>query len=231
MKQKMLVVKKTQETPDTVTITFKGEQKVDFKPGQFYMFELMVEGKPVKRAYSISSSPARNEMLEITVKQMPFGKVSTQLCGINAGDEITADGPFGHFVFDPENMKEIVLIAAGSGIAPFRCFCQYITDKKLPTKVTLVYGNKTEEDIICRKDLEEFGRKIKGMKLVFTLSREEKKGFRHGRIDDALIKEIVSEKAGANFFICGPPEMVQGTKKLLEDNGIAKEKIKVEVYG
>ena len=124
------------------------------------------------------------------------------------------------------------MIAAGSGIAPFRCFCQYIIDKNLPTRTTLVYGNKTEDDIICRQDFLDFEKQIRGMKLTFILSREEKEGYHFGRIDDALIKKILSEQsANANFFICGPPAMVSDTEKLLMENGIGKERIKTEKYG
>ena len=76
MKQKMKVVKITKETHDTVTITLKGEEKLDFKPGQFIMIELLREEKIPKRAYSLSSSPTRNDSLDITIKEMPDGWIS-----------------------------------------------------------------------------------------------------------------------------------------------------------
>ncbi|MCR4369230.1 MAG: FAD-binding oxidoreductase [archaeon] len=231
LKQKVKITRVTKETLDTATITMKGDAPFDFKPGQFVMVQLLGKETVPKRAYSISSSPTRNETLEITVKQMPDGWVSKLLNGVRAGDEMMVDGPYGHFVFDPEKMKSIVLLAAGSGIAPFRCFCQYIEDKKLGTKVHFVYSSKTEEDIIFRDTLKGFAKRNKNLSLLLTLTREEKEGYHSGRIDEEMVKDITKKNPGAFYFICGPPKMVAGTKALLEAAGIPKEGIKVEIYG
>ena len=227
----MKLVKSKPETHDTHTLTFESPERPDFKPGQFFMIEFMRAEKIPKRSYSIASSPTKIGILELTVKQMPDGWISKLLNEAKPGEEFMLDGPWGHFVFDPEKMKDLVLLSAGSGIAPFRGFCQYIIDKNLDTKVMLVYSNKTESDIICKDDLLDFAKKIKGMELTLTLSREEKPGYRMGRIDDALVKEIIAKKPGAYFFICGPPVMVADTEQLLISNGIPKERIKTEKYG
>ena len=231
MNQKMKVLKIEKETHDTVTLTLKGDEKLDFKPGQFIMIELISEGKIPKRAYSLSSSPTRNDTLEITVKEMRDGWISKLLNEIKEGEELIVTGPYGHFVFDPETMKEIVLLGAGSGIAPFRGFSHFLIDKKLSTKVTFVYSNKTEEDIIFHKQLVEFEKAIPNMELMLCLSREKKEGFVEGRITEKLVKKIMAKHKDPNYFICGPPKMVSGTKELLEKNGVVKEKIKVEIYG
>ncbi|PIN84721.1 MAG: hypothetical protein COV47_05915 [Candidatus Diapherotrites archaeon CG11_big_fil_rev_8_21_14_0_20_37_9] len=233
LKQMMKIVRIKKETHDTTTISLKGEQKLDFKPGQFVMVDLLLEqdGKKVpKRAYSISSSPTK-DVLEITVKEMPDGWVSKLLNNVQEGQELMVDGPYGHFIFDSDKMNSLVLLAAGSGIAPFRCFSQYLIDKKLDIKVYFVYSNKKEEDIICHKELVEYGKQLPNMQQVFCLSREEKEGFYYSRIDEALISKIISSHKDSVYFICGPPKMVAGTKKILEDSGIAKEQIKVEVFG
>tara|TARA_Y100000310_G_scaffold57396_1_gene52599 strand:+ start:8584 stop:9279 length:696 start_codon:yes stop_codon:yes gene_type:complete len=231
MKQKMKIVKVTRETPDTNTLSFQGSEKMDFKPGQFLMVEFLRKEKIPKRAYSISSSPTRNETVEITVKEMPDGWVSKLLNECNEKEEFMIDGPYGHFIFDEEKMKEIVMIGAGSGIAPFRGFCHYIIDKKLDTKATFVYSNKTEEDVIFLNQLREFEKQIKGLDLILTLTREEKEGFHNGRIDDAMIKEIIAKHKDPYFFLCGPPKMVQGVKEIILANGVEKDKVKQEVYG
>ncbi len=231
MKFRAIVTAVKKETHDTCTITFSCPDRPDFRPGRFFMLEFQRPEKIPKRSYSVSSSPTRKGILEFTVKQMPNGWISKLLNETPVGEELVLDGPWGHFVFDEAKMPEIVMLAAGSGIAPFRCFCQYAVDLNLKNRMKLVYSNKTEEDIICREDFIEFGEKIPGMKLVFTLSREEKEGYRSGRIDEALVKEIVRESPNADYFVCGPPQMVNDTKSLLLATGIAKEKIKTEVYG
>src|SRR3989344_1561966 len=233
MKVKMKLTQKKCETHDTCPLTYSSEERPDFKPGEFFMIEFLREQKIPKRSYSVSSSPTRKGILELTVKQMPEGWISKLLNEAEPGEEFMLDGPWGHFVFDETKMKQIVLIGAGSGIAPFRCFCKYIIDKKLDTKITFVYSNKTEEDIICKDDILEFAKQINGLDLTLTLSREQKDGYQVGRADDALIKKIISKQAGADafYFICGPPTMVADTEKLLLENGIVKDKIKTEKYG
>ncbi|MCR4335986.1 MAG: FAD-binding oxidoreductase [archaeon] len=231
MKQKMKIVKVTRETPDTNTLSFQGAEKMDFKPGQFLMIEFLRKEKIPKRAYSISSSPTRNENVEITVKEMPGGWVSKLLNECNKEEEFLIDGPYGHFIFDEKEMKEIVMIGAGSGVAPYRGFCHYIIDKKIPIKATFVYSSKTEEDVIFLNQLRKFEKQIPNLDLILTLTREEKKGFHNGRIDDVMIKEIISKYNDPYFFLCGPPKMVQSVKELILANGIDKDKVKQEIYG
>lgn len=226
----MKLVKVKKETPDTSTLTFEGKRK-DYKAGQFFIIEFMRREKIPKRSYSVSSSPARKGLLELTVKAMPEGYVSKLLVEAKVGEEFILDGPWGHFAFDEATMPEIVMIGAGSGIAPFRAICQYIMDKGLGTKATLVYSSRTFKDIICRAELLDFEKKIKGLKLIITLSREKRKGFHSGRIDDAMIKEITSKSPAADYFICGPPAMVSDIEKMLLAHGIQPEKIKLEKYG
>src|SRR3989344_6005658 len=232
MKVKMKLTESKPETHDTHTLRFESAERPDFKPGQFFMIEFMRTEKIPKRSYSVASSPTKKGILELTVKQMPDGWISKLLNEAKPGEEFMLDGPWGHFIFGPAKMHNIILLSAGSGIAPFRGFCQFIIDNKLSTKVTLVYSNKTEEDIICKQDLLGFAKQIKEMELVLTLSREQKEGYRSGRIDDAAIKDIISRRgADAYYFICGPPVMVADTEKLLLENGILKERIKTEKYG
>ncbi|MEM4326946.1 MAG: FAD-dependent oxidoreductase, partial [Candidatus Diapherotrites archaeon] len=220
MKFKAKLLKVKQETHDSYTLTFECPERPDFKPGQFFMIEFLRKEKIPKRSYSCSSSPERKGILEFTIKQMPEGYVSKLLTTAPLGEEFLLDGPWGHFVFEPEKMKKIVLLAAGSGIAPFRCFCQYVLDKNLDTQVSLYYSNKTEQDIICKNDFDEFAKKIKGIKLVYCLSREERKGYYFGRIDSKLIKKIVEENKESYYFICGPPAMVLDTEKILIENNV-----------
>jgi len=231
MKLKMKLVQNRKETPDTSTLTFESAQRPPYKPGQFFMIEFIRPEKIPKRSYSVSSSPTRQGILELTVKQMPQGWISKMLNDAKPGEEFMLDGPWGHFTFDEQKMGDVVMLAAGSGVAPFRAFCQYIIDKKLSTKVTLAYGSRTEKDIICKNDLLEFQKRIKGMDLILALSREEKEGYHFGRVDGGLVKSIAGRKPNASYFICGPLQMVNDAEKALLEAGIPKERVKTEKYG
>lgn len=231
MKFKAKLVAIKEETADTKTLTFESLQRPAYKPGQFFMIEFLRPEKLPKRSYSCASSPERKGTLDFTVKQMPEGWISKLLNEAPVGEEFMLDGPWGHFVFDPEKMQEIVMLGAGSGVAPFRCFCQYMIDKRLATKATLIYTNKTEQDIICRSDLDFYAKQLPNLKLVYGLTREQKDGFMCNRIDQACMDWVIAQNPDAFFFICGPPAMVADTEKLLLENNIPKERIKTEKYG
>ncbi len=228
----MEIINVKKETHDVTTITFKGTQRMSFNPGHFVMVQLLKNGKELpKRAYSISSSPVNNETIDITVKRVHDGLISNILNEVEVGEKAIVDGPFGHLIFDPTESKEIILLAAGCGIAPFRSFIKYIYDEKLDTKITLVYSNKTQGDIIFYNELKELSEKMNNFDLLLTLTREEKPGFSCGRIDNQMVKGIISSNKNAQYFICGSRGMANNSKKILEENGVPKEKIRVEAYG
>lgn len=231
---KARLAKVNRETHDTSTLVLKCPKRPGFKPGQFFMVGFAAKKgceKMPKRAYSASSSPSRKGILEFTVKEKPDGYVSRLLCSAKCNQAFIVDGPWGEFAFDEAKMAEIVMVAAGSGIAPFRAMCQYIADKGLKTKATLIYSARAFDDIIFREELSELGKKIRGMELLVTLSREQRKGFRTGRIDEALIKEIAAKSPLAHYFICGPVQMANDIEAMLLKSGIAKGKILAEKYG
>ncbi|MBI5392535.1 oxidoreductase [Candidatus Woesearchaeota archaeon] len=230
------------ETHDTKTLRFgfSKDKSISFIPGQFVMIAVPTEknGKQtvVKRSYSVASSPAK-DYLDLTVKAMPNGFISKQLQDTEVGQEFDITGPFGHFTFNEKEMQEIVLIGAGSGISPLRCIVQYIQDKELETKATLIYSNKTPDDIIFKKELLEMNDEMQNFSLQLTITRpEEMEKFRQwtghtGRIDATFLQECIADIKKPYYFLCGPPEFVNAMETLLIELGIDKEKIKKEVYG
>ena len=230
MKQLMKIIETKKETPEAITLSLKGAEKFDFIPGQFVMVELLKEEKIPKRAYSISSSPVNN-ILQITIKETPEGYVSKLLNQSQVGDELMVEGPFGHMLFDSEKMKSVVLVGAGSGIAPLKSISQFVLDKKLSTKITFCYSNRTEKDIIFHKELLNFEKQIKNFKLILALTREENPCFHCGRIDEKMVKEINEKNPNAFYFLCGPPKMVNSIKELIINQGINEENVFAESYG
>ncbi len=238
----LTVTEVIQETHDTVTLRFgfSKEKRISFIPGQFVMMAVGTEkeGKPtvVKRSYSVASSPTK-DYLDLTIKAMPNGFISKQIQNTKEGEQFEITGPFGHFAFNDKEMPEIVLIGAGSGISPLRCIIQYIQAKHLKTKAALIYSNKTPDDIIFKKELLEMNDEIQNFTLYLTITRpEEMENFRKwtghtGRIDEAFLKECVSDVKKPFYFLCGPPEFVKSMETLLLELTVPKEKIKKEVYG
>ena len=230
------VIYKNQETPDTISIRYELSEEMRRRPGHFVMIYLDVEQegkkKVLKRAYSMSSIPA-DSYIETAVKLEGVG--SQRIHTLNPDDEVEIEGPFGHFTFEEGEADEIILMGAGSGITPLMSIIRYIHAEKLPTKTTLLYSNKTPQDIVYRHELEELN-KHKNINIHFTITRTEEaasEGWEGltGRINKDMIKKIIKDIKKPLFYLCGPPQFVEDLKTLLIEQGVEKEKIKQERYG
>jgi len=229
---KLKVVEVIKDTPDTVCIKFESDLG-DYKPGQFVMVDYPTEEKIVKRAYSIASSPTK-DTVDVYVKEMPNGFVSKELQSIKEGVEFDGSGPFGHFVFDENKSDDIVLIGAGSGVAPFLSMIEYINDHSLSTKVKLFISNRFEADIIGRKVLESESGTNDNIDLLFNVTRDYENvnwDGKKGRIDQEYLCDNLDDLNGKTFFLCGPLDFVKSIKEILFDLGIDKSQIKQEAYG
>lgn len=240
MDEKLKITEFVQETHDAYRIRIATAGKpFSFKPGQFVMAGLFLKDKMgndrvISRAYSIASSSTFTDYIELIIKEMPEGFMSLQFGKLKAGDDIYIKGPYGAFTYDEAISNNVVLLGAGSGIAPLRCITQYVADKKLSAvNVTFIYSNKKPEDIICRKELEEYDKNNKNVNVIFTITRPEGTGWkgRTGHVDAAMIKEAVKDIAGSVYYLCGPVGFVKAVSEMLLTLGVPKEKVKEEKYG
>lgn len=211
-----------------------------FQPGQFVMMELDLTKtgkfkvnsgkKPIqKRPFSMSSTPLERNYLEVTVKTTENAFVSDYFVNyLSKGEEISVSGPFGKFYFDEKNTKNnVMLIGAGSGISPLMSIFRFIHEKKLPINVHMLYSNKTQDEILWRKEIESLSNK--NFSHEFTLTRESWDGTK-GRINKEMILRGLKSK-NTDFYLCGPPEFVKSSEAILiEEIGIQKENVKKEVY-
>ena len=213
------------ETNTTKTLLFKPKTKIDFEPGQYFVFHDLVDGIEDCRAYSASSPPTQ-EHIEITVRLTNTPHFSKHLQELPKGYMIEVKGPYGDFALrgTPE---EIVLISAGSGIVPLPSIMRYVLASALPTKIILLYSAKTSESIIFRNELNKLAQESK-IQLLVTLTQE--KGAYEGRINADLIKKAVNDVQKPEFFICGPPLMVKSMLALLAQLGINSKKVHSEGF-
>ena len=109
--------------------------------------------------------------------------------------------------------------------------CKYCTDMRLDTKITLLYGNRTESDIAFRKELEVMQEQNDNMKVVFTLN-EADSGWKGatGFITADMIKKEMPDYKETMFYTCGPPAMVEIMAKLIEQLGLPKTQLNREYF-
>lgn len=214
------------ETSDTFRLILKTNKKFNFKAGQFCFLRLNKEKLYARHPFTISSSP-NNEDLEFTIKLN--GRFTKSASKLKKDEEVIVDGPFG--IFNLQNQKkEAVFIAGGVGITPFMSILQNKLETGDNTKTTLLYGVKTEKEIIFKPRLDEI--KEKWFKKVYALSKENKSGkeYEFGRITKVLLQKYVPNILGSIFYICGPKSMEKELRKDLLELGVKKENILFEDF-
>lgn len=243
MKTYFLQVKEViQETADTVTLSFWHpiSEQIKYKAGQFITISIPTsDGKKVKRSYSMSSSPATDTAVAVTVKRVPNGIVSNYLNdNVHTGDFLEVIEPMGSFFFEPsENAnRNIFLFGAGSGITPLISIAKTVLKTEPNTKVHLLYGNRSEESIIFKKELEILESQYKDrFSVQYILSQPGSTWVgAKGRINQAnttiWLKDACVDFKKDNFFMCGPEEMMDDLKRIFELYDVAKSQVHYERF-
>jgi ferredoxin-NADP reductase len=203
---------------------------LSYKAGQFLIATIKTEdGKELSKPFSISSSPTETEHIEFT-KKLSDSEYSTALKALKAGNWARIDAPYGSFTFEGEHEK-ICLLGGGIGITPFRSICRYCTDKRVDAKITLLYGNRSENDIVFREEFEAMQKQNPNLKVVFTVNEASSawKGT-IGFISTELVKKEIPDYKENVFYTCGPPAMVEAMEKLVEALGLPKTQLKREYF-
>ncbi|MDX1962944.1 MAG: FAD-binding oxidoreductase [Pirellulales bacterium] len=226
-----------QETPHVRTFRLAGnggELPFDYLPGQFLTLSLNIDGRPVKRSYTIASSPTRGAYCELTVKREEQGLVSRYLHErIQPGDELTVTAPGGKFVFTGEEAPGIVLIAGGVGITPLMSKIRYLTDRAWPGEIHLIYAVRDESDVIFEEELAYLQKRHENLRVCVTLSQATSELWtgERGRVSLELLERKIPRYRDFPLHICGPGEMNKAVKQLLLDAGIPAEQIRQESFG
>lgn len=219
--------------PRTYNVTsfrFPRPETFSYKPGQFLFVTIRAEGgKELSKHFSFSSSPTEAEHIEFT-KKLSDSEFSTALKTLKEGDWARIDAPYGKFTFEGEHEK-IGLLGGGIGITPFMSICRYCTDKRLSTRITLLYGNRSESDIVFRKEFEAMQEQNANLKVVHILNApsSEWKGAT-GFINTELIKKEIPAYKETVFYTCGPPAMVEAMEQLTDALGLPKAQLNREYF-
>lgn len=186
------------------------EHPAYFKAGAYLSIFLNVDGMPITRPYSISSSPKETleDKIAITVKRVPNGTASNYILdNWKIGDQVTTSGPLGEFVYLPiRDGSTVVALAGGSGITPFHSLARAIADGDESCSLILLYGSRTEKDILFHDEFDAIQKACDKVKVVHVLSDEEKEGYEHGFLNADLIKKYAPED-DYSIFMCGPAGM------------------------
>ncbi|MBI3610239.1 MAG: hypothetical protein HY204_06005 [Nitrospirae bacterium] len=227
---KLIVSEIRTETPEIKSFRFDlGLNKpFPFRPGQFMIIKAEVWNPkrnrmgPVNRAFSLSSSPTDEDYIEIAAKRYEGGRLTPWLHdSVKVGDVLNVKGPEGQFVFTEGESDEIVLIAGGIGIAPYRSMIRYILTKGLPAQVKLLYSARTPADFAFKPEFDAAAQGHPNFHCVYTITRPAGLPWsgRIGRFDEAFFRDHLGP-VGTLYYLCGPDRMIKEQAQILTTLGV-----------
>ena len=224
------------ETPTTRTFRMvpAGGVLPPFQAGQYVALHVEVGGVRTSRPFSITSPPNQTGFFDLTVKRVPGGLVSNHLLDtVREGDGFTSSGPDGCFVYNPLlHGDRLVFLAGGSGITPFMSMIREMDDRGLARRITLIYGNRSEDDIIFHEELGDLAARNRRFVYVPVV---ETPGPRYAGETGLMEADLMAAAAGdlkaAMVYLCGPPGMYDFCLRELERLAVPRRRIRQEMFG
>ncbi|KAM0255266.1 hypothetical protein ACHAQJ_005921 [Trichoderma viride] len=188
--------------------------------GQHVAIKAAIDGADVSRSYTPVSNNTDLGRLELVIKCYPDGLLTGKyLANLKVGDKVLFRGPKGAMRYKKGLCKKIGMIAGGTGITPMyqliRAICEDDADT---TEISLIYANRTEEDILLRKELDTFAKNYpKNLKIWYMLDQPPQKWpYGKGFVTQAVMASKLPEASpDTKAMLCGPPGMVNASKKAL----------------
>ena len=229
-------------TDDAVAITFDVPSEIAdrfrYLPGQHVTIRAIIDGEDVRRTYSVCAN-ANDGDLRVGVKRIPGGVFSTYATtSLEVGTVLDVMEPVGEFAIEPDSRhhKHYAAVAAGSGITPVLSMISTVLESEPNSRFTLVFGNRESRSVMFLEDLEGLkDRYPSRFNLIHVLSREPSLiPLFSGRIDAAKLEQIldvlVDTETVADWYLCGPYEMVEDARKVLSARGMAAGRIHDELF-
>jgi ring-1,2-phenylacetyl-CoA epoxidase subunit PaaE len=230
-----------QETKDAISIVFQQpEEAINYKSGQFLTLITTLNGKEVRRAYSLCSSPFVDADLAVSVKRVDKGLLSNWLPdNLKVGQTLKVMEPMGQFTteFDKTKKRHLVLFAGGSGITPMMSIIKSLLSQEPDSVCSLIYCNRDVESIIFKNQFDEMQTQYEGrLHVIHILDNAPMnwQGF-SGLLNKELLTNLFERIPNwgiekTTYLMCGPEGMMKNVESLLADHGIPKEKVFKESF-
>ncbi len=213
------ILKIEQLTKNIKKFIVEKPKNYNFIPGQHTILSInKPELKDKKRPFSISSLDKDN-FLEFIIKIYDErGGITKEFDKLKVADELIINEAKGKISYRGNG----TFISAGTGINPFFSIMKSLNEQEKKGN-SLIYLNKTQEDIILEKELKKLFDSV-----IFILSREKKSGYEYGHLDKEFLKNKIKNFA-KKFYICGPFKLVIELKKILIELGVKQDDIIGEI--
>jgi len=229
------------ECRDATTLLLELPEAVDFVAGQYFLVRLRVDVAPgaVEQAYSVSSSPwPASPRIEITVRDVPGGRASPLLARrVGAGDQLHLHGPFGSLTWDGVDVGPLVMIGAGSGVAPFASIVRCASARHETTPMALLCSSRDRTTALFREALSELDHDRGRLSVIHTFTRDPRdhSAHYHRRIDASMLGEVIEtlrvwDPNPPSMLIAGSFEMVAAVRRACATLGIQDDRVNYELH-
>ena len=231
-----------QETKDAISIVFEqpAAGKIPYRSGQFLTLIVPIQGKEIRRAYSLCSSPFVDEDLAVSVKRVDNGLMSNWLPdNLKAGGTLKVMEPMGQFTTDysKEKKRHLIMFAGGSGITPMMSLIKSLLTQEPDSIVSLIYCNRNFESVIFKDEFKRLEEKYEGRLHVIHVLDEAPMNWQglSGLLNHDMLTKLFEripdwgiEKS--TYLMCGPEGMMKNVESLLQEHKIPKEKVFKESF-
>ncbi len=198
------------------------------RAGQYVMLDVRRPDAP-ERAYSVADAPRPDGTVRLLVTRCPGGPTSRWVHeGLGVGDVVSLTGPFGTLVLDPERDGPVLLLGAGSGIAPLGALAQTLVEDHPHRPVVVCFSGRTSADLLDRELLAELERRHPQLRYVTTLTREPSAPL-HGHLP-GLLPALVGDLAGWEVFVAGREGFVRECRAAARLLGAAATAVRTEEF-
>jgi len=216
------------------TVQMRPDSKAPrFRAGQFLHFALDAYDPsapwPESRVFSIANSPSSRDLIRITYTIK--GKYTERMAReIAVGSKVWLKLPYGSFRLQPENGKEIALVAGGTGITPFISFLEQACAEGYSNAIRLFYGVRSPEHILYEDVFEQSGKSLEDFSCSVFVEETAKvpEGALRGSLDlDRILSRIQSVKT-CIFYLSGPPAMIKAFQAGLAERGVDAQNVRID---
>jgi Na+-transporting NADH:ubiquinone oxidoreductase subunit F len=216
-------------TVKTFRLAFEPGTGFSFVAGQYVMVDVIKEGAIVHKPYSIASPPYQKGTIDLCIKYVEGGYVSTYFhAQVRVGDVLTVHEALGYFV-DRGGPRERVFVGTGTGIAPIRSMILDLYHSGFEGPISVFFGVRYEDELLYEADWRRLEAEHPAFRFIPVVSRPKTWTGRRGWVQDAL-RDTLRDPASKEVYVCGLVPMVKAVKPLLMELGVPRQQIHTEKY-
>lgn len=226
-------------TPSVLQLRFVRSDNLPckFKAGQFITFLLPHEnGRKIRRSYSLANFPEQPYELEMIIAPVYEGFATKILFNLQLGDELQCTGPQGRLILrDEEASAHHILVATGTGLAPYRSMLPTIArwlENNQHTKVTILLGVRYVVDLLYVEEFLAYAKKYDRFNFYAYLSREKtlSQSYQYSGYVQSAFEMLHLNPNTDVIYLCGNPHMIDASMDTLQKMGFNTQNIRREKY-